>query len=139
SSPLATTVFDNRLFTFLPISQLDPAQYSIAVSHADEASKAASFTIIARAIGITKNVAKLKGVPIDRYFWDDAAQKARWTGPVTQHASLGPVTAIAAAEPIAQGNIIGPIKARRAVLIRGTFDESGGGTGTHWMLATSFI
>lgn len=47
----------NLLYTFLPVSQLDLSQYANPVTHADEASLAAAYTIIARAIGVTDDVA----------------------------------------------------------------------------------
>lgn len=137
AAPLAIKVKGNRIYTFLPISQLDMGQYASAAAHADEASLAAAFTIIARAVGITDGVAKLRDVAIDTYFWSDATQKARWRGPVTAHASLGAMTAVAGA--LGEGNVIGALRADQVVLIRGKYRKDGGGSALQWMLATSFV
>jgi len=138
AAPLAITVKNNVLYTFVPISQRDLSQYLASVAHSDDASLATAYAIIARAIGVADGVGSLQDVAIDRYFWDDSRQKARWRGPVTQHASLGPLTAIAATTAIGDDNVIGPLRARDMVLLRGRYKQPGGGSGTQWMLATSF-
>jgi hypothetical protein len=133
---LATTVFDAQAFTFLPISQLDPAQYSPPVVHADEASEAVTFTIIARAVGVARNVAELASAKVNLY-WDDAAEEAKWTGALALHAKRGAFTAIPAAQPLSVGNVIGPLSADKLVILRGTYVGESGST-PHWMLATAF-
>jgi hypothetical protein len=77
-------------------------------------------------------------VPIDRYFWDAATQTATWAGPITEHATLGPLTTLTAATPIGNANILGAIRARKPVILRGRYTEPGGGADFHWMLATSY-
>src|SRR6185437_16807894 len=64
ASPLATLVRSNRIFAFLPISQLDRAQYIDQGAHtgADQASLATVYTMMARAIGSTDNVSQLQDV-----------------------------------------------------------------------------
>jgi hypothetical protein len=139
ASPLATVVPDGKIYTLLPISQLDPSQYETPPAHAEEASLATVYTIIARAIGVTDNVASLKDVSIDEYFWDDARQTATWRGPVTGYASLGPLTAIPGAQPLDLTNVIDPLRHHEPVIIRGRYRKSPSQFATHWMLATSFI
>jgi hypothetical protein len=136
---LATVVPDGKSYTLLPISQLDPSQYETPPAHGEQASLATVYTIIARAIGITDNNARLKDVLIDEYFWDDATQTATWRGPVRGYASLGSLTAIPAAQPLDLTNVIDPLRHHEPVIIRGRYRKSGGGRTTHWMLATSFI
>jgi hypothetical protein len=138
ASTLATVVKAGKVYTFLPIKQLEPTEYMNDPSHADSASLAAAYTVVARAIGFTDAVAALKLVKIDRYFWDDATQTATWAGPVTQHATLGSLLTLGPSDPINDSNIIGPLKSRNVVVIRGQYDVSGGGTATHWMVATLF-
>lgn len=134
-SPLATLVVSNRVFDFLPISQLDISQYLNPPAHSDEAALATAYTMIARAIGITDDVATLKSVSIDRYFWDDATQTATFAGPVTEHATLGPLMSLGNAQ-MANSNVIGQINLKKLVILRGVYTKSGGGAGVHWMLAT---
>jgi hypothetical protein len=138
AAPLAIVVKNNLLYTFLPISQLDKSQYAHKVKHQDEASLATAYTIIARAIGITDDVRTLQDAPIDTY-WDDKTEHAQWRGAVTDHATRGSVMPLSNAEPIDENNVIGPLRARQAVIVRGTFKKAGGGKGKHWMLATSFV
>jgi len=132
-STLATTVNDNRLFAFLPIGQLDLTEYARAAPHANKASEAAVYTMLARAIGITKNVAALKTIKIDTTYWHDNTQTTTFNGPITSHATRGPVTTLAAAAPISAANILGPLKVNKLVLISGA-----SAVGTHFMLATSY-
>ena len=124
-----------RIFLFLPVSQLDDAQYQTPPLHgdADQASLATVYTMIARAIGIADGLFQLNNVKIDTYFWDDANEKATWTGPVTGHASLSKVISRI-------GNLSGVVawlKKQRPVILRGTYNN-----GTlkvrHWLLATLF-
>ncbi len=136
-SPLATLVHSGRPFTFVPLSQNEPTEYARPPAHADAASLAAVYTMVARAIGLTLDKSTLKAAYIDTYFWDDAQQKASWSGPVTTLASLGAVLAISGAAKIDDSNIIGAIKSGHPVIIRGTY-HSGAVARTHWMLATLF-
>ena len=76
-SPLAITVLGSEIFTFLPISQLEKSEYSPTISRPDLASKAAAYTIIARAIGITQRIATLQNARIN-LFWNGSA--AVWKG-----------------------------------------------------------
>jgi len=134
ASTLASLVVANRVFAFVPLPQLEPTEYTTPPLHADAASLAAAYTMIARSIGDTRNVGELKDVKIDTYFWNDGTQAATWTGPVTGHAALGSFTAIANSSPISDANVIGVLKSRRLALIRGTHSSGI----THWMLATLF-
>jgi hypothetical protein len=138
AAPLAITVKDSLLYTFLPISQLDRSQYTHKVKHEDEASLAAAYTIIARAIGVTNDVDGLKDVAIDTDFWDDASETATWTGPVTGHATRGPRRLVASRVKLDEGNVIGALRARQVVLLRGKYRREAGGKATQWMVATSF-
>jgi M26 IgA1-specific Metallo-endopeptidase N-terminal region len=136
--PLATLVRPDKVFIFLPISQLDESQYLTPPENADQAALATVYTMIARAIGITQNVNQLKNVAIDRYFWDDAAQKATWKGPVKNYATLGILTGIPSNMPLDATNVIGLMNMRENVVIlrgRYTTDE---GNATHWMLGTLY-
>jgi len=135
--PLATLVSMTRVFTFLPIGQRDRWEYTVKPLHADAASLAAVYTMIARAIGITRNVATLKGVKIDTYFWKDATQKATWKGPVTTRATLGTLSAIPANVPLKSTNVIGQMNAFKLVILRGTYNNNGS-SATHWMLGTLY-
>jgi len=136
ASPLATLVRSNRVYAFLPIGQLDVSQYSTAPAHADAASKAAVYTMIARAIGITRGVAALKNATISTY-WNDATQTATWSGPVTTYATMGSLVALGTA-PMNSTNVLGALKQQQLVILRGSYTISGVGTGTHWMLATMY-
>jgi len=138
ASPLATLVRGGQVFTFLPIPQFDKSQYGTAPAHADAASLAAVYTMIARAIGITKNIAKLKNVKIDEYFWNDATQTATFKGPVKDNATLGPLGAIAGGAPLDENNVIGRMDQQELVILRGSTSKPGGGTAQHWMLGTLY-
>jgi hypothetical protein len=140
TSPLATSVLASKIFTFLPIGQLDHAQYINQAAHgsADQASLAAVYTMIARAIGLTDNVRLLKDAKIDRFFWHDRTQTATFSGPVTAHASIGAFTPIAARAPLNDNNVVGKLKANRLVILRGSYRRPNGATGKHWLLATLF-
>jgi hypothetical protein len=135
-APLATTVFGTELFTFVPISQLDPAQYNPQIVRKDLASKASAYAIIARAIGRTRTIAALENVSINQY-WNGAQLSAVWRGAVTSHATLGSIIAIAPATPLGASNVIPPLRTDKLVLLRGSYN-SGGAQKTHWLLATSF-
>ena len=93
-------MWNDNVFVFLPISQLERAQYATAPHHADRASLAVVYTMIARAIGITHNFAQLRNVKADKYFWTDATQTTRWKGPVKTYAILGALKPIAAGTPL---------------------------------------
>ncbi|MGB7259073.1 MAG: hypothetical protein WBD48_13435, partial [Pseudolabrys sp.] len=136
ASPLATLVISNKIFAFVPISQLDVSQYIGVVHHADAASLAAVYTMVARGVGIADNVAQLKAVKINKYYWHDATQTTTFSGPLTLHATLTALTPLPGA--ITGQNVIAHLKVGRLVILRGTYTKSGGGTATHYMLATMF-
>ncbi len=136
-STLATLVQGGAFFTFVPIEQLEPSEYLVAPNFASGASLAAAYTMIARAIGYTKADKTLQTVAIDKYFWDDDSQTATWAGPVTTYATLGSLLSLDPATPIGDGNIVGPLKSKHVVIVRGHYDGEGG-SATHWMLATLF-
>jgi hypothetical protein len=138
ASTLATLVRANKVFVFLPISQLDVSQYITAPAHADGAALATVYTMVARGIGITQNVATLKNVKIDRFFWDDATQTTTWQGPVTTFATLGTLTAIPAGTPLTAANVVGAMTPRQLVILRGIYRKSDGTNATHWMLGTLY-
>jgi len=138
ASPLATLVRSSKVFVFLPINQLDPAQYMSAPAHADEASLAAVYTMIARAIGITDNDANLIDVKIDKYFWNDATQTATWTGPITAHATRGALTSLSGTTPLDATNVIGRMNQQQLVILRGTYKKSDGSAASHWLLGTLY-
>jgi hypothetical protein len=140
ASPLATLIMASKPFIFLPISQLDDAQYKTAPAHgdADGASLATVYTMIARAVGISDDVNKLKSVAIDRYFWRDGAQQVKFAGPVTTHATLLADKALGAKDKLDDTNVVGELKKNRLVILHGSYDKEGGGTGTHWLLGTLF-
>ena len=89
--------------------------------------------MVARAIGITRNVGTLKNVRIDAY-WNDTTRNAHFSGTVTTYAALGQFRAIPGATPISERNIVGQLRARRLAVIRGTVNGR-----SYWMLATSFV
>ncbi|MGB7256467.1 MAG: hypothetical protein WBD48_00145 [Pseudolabrys sp.] len=138
ASPLATNVSGINIFTYVPISQLDASQYRVSPHHTDAASLAAVYTMFARAVGFGANVAQLTNVKIDKYFWRDATQTTFFRGPLTLHATLGPLVSLAPAARLNNTNVIGQLGVRRLVILRGTYSKTGGGTGTHWMLATMY-
>jgi hypothetical protein len=133
---LATLVRQNSVYAFLPISQLDLSQYRIKPLHADEAALATVDTMIARAIGLTENVAELKNVRIDRFFWDDRRRTTTFAGPVTAHAALGALRPIGAAAQLKPA--IDALNMQRLVILRGSFTNARGVQATHWMLATLY-
>lgn len=136
TSPLATLVRAARIFTFLPISQLDLSQYSSTPAHAAAASQAAAYTMIARAIGNTEGVAALKNAKINTY-WNDTVQNAHWTGTVVPYATLGSLVTLGNAT-LNNTNVLGVLKQQKLVLLRGSYTPTGGGTATHWMLGTLY-
>ena len=138
ASPLATITKQDVIYTFLPISQLEPMEYTDSPAHADEASLATVFTMVARAMGVSRDLPQFERMKVDRYFWDDAAQTSTWRGPITRYATKGAFISLSAEGPIDDTNIIGEIRARRLVAIEGTYTTNGGQTATHWMLATLF-
>ncbi len=135
ASPLATLVRSSKVYAFLPIGQLDLSQYSATPAHADAASQAAAYTMIARAIGNTQGVTALQNVKINTY-WNDTTQSAHWSGAVTTYATLGTLTTLGNAA-LNNSNVLGALKQQKLVLLRGTY-KSGSTTATHWMLATMF-
>ena len=138
AAPLATLVRSNKVFTFLPISQHDESQYLTPPANTELTALATVYTMIARAIGIAQSVPRLTNVAIDRYFWDEAAQKARFRGPVKTYATLGTLTAIASGTPIDVANVIGAMDSEQLVILRGRYSKDGGGSATHWMLGTLY-
>ena len=136
TSPLATLVLSNKVFVFVPISQLDLSQYIGVVHNADAASLAAVYTMIARGVGIADNVEQLKAVKINKYYWHDATQMTTFSGPLTLHATLSALKPLPGA--ISGQNVIAHLKVQRLVILRGTYTKAGGGTATHYMLATMF-
>ncbi|MGH6789168.1 MAG: hypothetical protein ACRECC_05750 [Pseudolabrys sp.] len=136
ASPLATLVISNKIFVFVPISQLDLSQYIGVPHHADAASLATVYTMIARGAGIADNVAQLKAVKINKYYWHDATQTTTFSGPLTLHATLTALTPLPGA--ITGQNVIAHLKVQRLVILRGTYTKAGGGTAKHYMLATMF-
>jgi hypothetical protein len=137
ASTLATAVVSNKLFTFLPISQLDLGQYHGKPKHTSAAGLAAVYTMLARAIGITDNVTTLEGVAIDKYFWDDATQTASFTGPITSHASLGTLVSLGKGATLSSAAVLTQFAHNHVLILRGTYTASGG-TGTAYLLATLF-
>jgi len=135
-APLAITVQSNLLYTFLPISEFDNGQYAHVVTNEDKASRAAVFTMLARAVGVAQGSATLTNAKIDQYFNATSGQ-AVWTGPITTRATLGPQLNIAAAEALTEANVIGPLRARKLVILRGTY-KLNGHTFSHYLLGTSF-
>ena len=137
TAPLATLVKSTRVFTFRPISQRDKSQYAGASTGANAASLAAVYTMIARAIGITRNVATLKDVPIDRY-WKDATKTAVWNGPVTTRATVGELKTLGANARLNNANVIGEMKVGRLVMLRGSYTRNNGAKVEHWLLGTLY-
>ena len=138
ASPLATLVQSNRVFVVVPVDQFDPAQYLTTPAHADDASLAAVYTMIARAVGVTNKDGRLKAVKIDRYFWKDATQTTTWQGPVTTYVTLGALTDIPAGSSLNATNVIGRMNNGRHVILRGAYRKSDGTVATHWMLGTLY-
>lgn len=138
ASTLATVVKTGKVYTFLPLGQREQTEYATPPQFADRASLATAYTMIARAVGITDTVASLTREKIDQDFWHDATKKTTWAGLVTQHATLGSVVTLGADDTINDSNIIGPLKSRNVVLIRGQYNKSDTVTTDHWMLATLF-
>jgi len=136
AAPLATLVVRKRLFTFLPISQQAREHYANSPAAADGASLAAVYTMIARAIGITRNVAALKGLKIDKYFWNDVTRTATWRGPVTTRATLGTFAAIPAGVTLNDTDVISEMNSARLVMLRGRYTTAGGASARHWLLGT---
>jgi hypothetical protein len=140
-STLATLVRANLIYTFVPIGQLEITEYAVNPKHADEASLAAVYTMLARAVAVTSKVGALNFVRIDRYFWNDATAAATFGGPITQHVTLGALRAIPAATPLNEQNVVGPLRNGHPVILRGSY-QSGDNhmkvTVRHWLLATLF-
>ena len=139
TSILATLVRANRIYSFLPIGQLDLSQYAAMPEHDTGAALATVYTMIARAVGLTDQVATLEDVDIDKYFWDDATQTTTWAGPVTQHATKQNVfVSIAKTAPLSTANVIGAMNQQKLVILRGTYVQSGGGGAIHYVLGTLY-
>ena len=138
AAPLATLVNGGSIFTFLPIEQFEEAQYATPPTAAGAAALAAVHTMIARAIGVTGNVKKLKDVKIDRHFWNDAKKVVLWRGPVTTYATLGVLKTIAAGARLNGSNVIGEMKIGKLVILRGAYTRSNGVKAEHWLLGTLY-
>jgi hypothetical protein len=136
ASTLATLVRSNKVFTFEPISQLEASNYGGATNHIDQASLAAVYTMIARAVGITDGVNSLKTAKISKY-WKDSKQIAHFSGAVADHATLGTLKTIKANTPIGS-QIVNKMRAQNLVILRGTYTPEGGGSATHYMLGTLY-
>ncbi|MGH6790441.1 MAG: hypothetical protein ACRECC_12265 [Pseudolabrys sp.] len=139
NAPLATLVHNNTLFTFLPIGQLDPSNYVGSPTHTDQASLATVYTMIARAVSISDDVASLANVKINKYFWRDHTEKTTYAGPVKAHATLGTLATIPAATPLGRANVVGQLNAGRLVILRGTYKTGKTTTATHYMLGTMYV
>jgi hypothetical protein len=137
AAPLATLVKTGRVYTFLPIGQREKSEYATPPANANAASLAAVYTIIARAIGVTKNIARLRDATIN-VFWKDAAKTAVWRGPVTTRATLGTFKAIAAKGRLSNANVIGEMKIGNLVILRGTYTKANGAKAEHWLLGTLY-
>jgi hypothetical protein len=124
-----------RVYVFLPISQHDASQYKKKPNNTNITAAAAVYTMIARAIGLTKGVAELNGVKIDRYFWDSDTKTAAWRGPVRQHARLGRLNTLGTNTLLDEQRITRALRNRKLVILRAT---NAAGTVTHWLLATLY-
>jgi hypothetical protein len=124
------------VYVFPPLGQFDDLAYADAATHEDAAALGTVYAMLGRGIGFADGVTPLQNVTIDTYF-NDATQKTIWTGAIKQHAKRGSWTQIAKSEPIGDGNVIGALRAHRAVIVSGTYDN-GDGQKTHYLLATSF-
>ena len=133
ASTLASVVHGRQVYTFVPIGQLEPTEYSSAPAHADAASFAAVVTMIARGIGRTAQVDVLSTAKIDAY-WNDDQQSTTIAAPLTDYVQIGDSTAIAGGQAIDDSNVIGALKAGHLVIINGTAGDST----QHSMLATLF-
>jgi hypothetical protein len=139
ASPLATFIVGGaQPLVLLPLDQGEDWEYGTAPAHADHASLAAVYTMIARAVGPIVDDHRLVGVKIDRYFWNDPTQRAFWRGPIKNYSALGSLSAIAAGTPLNNANVIGTINAGHAVILRGRATATDGTRLTHWMLATGY-
>jgi len=128
---LATIVWKDRIYTFIPIDQFEALNYIDQPQFAGFASAAAVYTMIAHAIGVTRDLPFLIQVKIDKNFWNDATQTATFTGPVTKHASLGPDTQIEG------DNLIDALTVGTPAVVRGPQSPSSPSL-EHHMLMTSF-
>ena len=136
-SALSTVIRGVRVYAFGAINQLDGVNYLDTPAHADRAAEAAAYTILARAIGVTRNIASLKDVAIDRFFWNDDTQHASFVGPITNFASRGPLMTLGASQPLTNANVIRPLRQDKLVVLRGKYQD-GAVRRFHWLLATSF-
>jgi hypothetical protein len=137
AAPLATLVKTGRVYTFLPTGQHDKSQYVSPPTRADPFSLAAVYAMIARAIGVTDDVAALKNTKIDR-FWNDTKRIAVWRGPATTQATLGALKPIAANARLNNANVIGEMKIGRLVILRGSHTKNNGAKAEHWLLGTLY-
>jgi hypothetical protein len=137
AAPLATLVKASRVYTFLPIGQRDASQYVTVPATPGVFSLPAVYAMIARAIGVTGDIAALKTVKIDR-FWNDNKKIAVWRGPAAALATLGAFKTIAANARLNHANVIGEMKIGRLVILRGAYTKNNGGKGEHWLLGTLY-
>jgi hypothetical protein len=92
--------------------------------------------MIARAIGVTRDIAALKTVKIDR-FWNDTKKVAVWRGPASTLATLGTLKPIAGSTRLNNTNVIGEMAISRLVILRGRYTRNGR-KAEHWMLGTLY-
>ena len=137
AAPLATLVKAGRVYTFLPIGQRDTSQYVTAPVTPGVYALAAVYTMIARAVGVTRDIAALKTIKIDR-FWNGTRKVAVWRGPAATLATLGTFKPIAANARLNNTNVIGEMAIGRLVILRGSYTRSNGGKAEHWLLGTLY-
>jgi hypothetical protein len=135
NASLATLVVAKKVYAFLPIGQRDVSQYRRKPLHANQASLAAVYAMLARAVGTTQQADALQSSTIDT-FWNDRTQTTTFAGPIVEHAALGPLVELTG--QIGNGNVTGALKQRHLVILRGSFMQANGRTATHWMLATLY-
>src|SRR5262249_36608206 len=122
---------------FSPLQQSEKTLYMGNPKHTDAASMATVYTMLAHGVGNADNVAALANAKISA-FWIDGSQKAHLTPALDSHLNLGAMKAIPAPTKLTNANVIGQLNAHRPVILRGTYTKAGGGTGTHYMLATLY-
>ena len=136
AAPLATLVKAGRVYTFLPAVQHDKSQYATAPRTPGIYALATVYAMIARGIGVTRDIAALKTIKIDR-FWNDTRKVAVWRGPAATLATLGTLKPIAANARLNGSNVIGEMAIGRLVILRGSYARNGR-KAEHWMLGTLY-
>jgi len=137
AAPLATLVRGGRVYTFLPAVQQDKSQYATAPRTPGIYALATVYAMIARGIGVTREIAALKTIKIDR-FWNDAKKVAVWRGPASTLATLGTLKPIAGNTRLNNTNVIGEMAIGRLVILRGSYTRSNGRKAEHWLLGTLY-